>query len=74
VVVEYNVKVELSGFAAEERAGLMFQANSKPVIDFTLKVGSVTAATTVHGVAPILETRKAELSLTVDRSRSRRCR
>ncbi len=56
-------------FAAQERAGLIFQANSKPVIDFTLKLGSVAEATTVHGVAPILETRKAELSLTVDQQK-----
>src|SRR5881409_2980714 len=36
VVGEYTIKIELAGFAAEERAGLVFQANSKPVIDFTL--------------------------------------
>src|SRR5262249_55816092 len=38
VVGEYSVAVELAGFGGEERAGLVFQANSKPVIDFTLKV------------------------------------
>jgi hypothetical protein len=30
VVGEYNVKVELSGFAAEECAGLMFRARGRP--------------------------------------------
>jgi len=34
VVGEYSVAVELSGFGSEERAGLIFQANSKPVINF----------------------------------------
>jgi hypothetical protein len=69
VVGEYSIKTELVGFAAEERSGLVFQANSKPVIDFTLKLASLAEATTVHGVAPILETRKAELSLTVDQQK-----
>ena len=59
VVGEYSITIELAGFASEERAGLVFQANSKPVIDFTLKLSSLAEATTVHGAAPILETRKA---------------
>ena len=66
VVGEYNVKIELAGFAAVERAALVFQANTKPVIDFTLELASVAEATTVVGATPILETRKAELSLTVE--------
>ena len=69
VVGEYSVKIELPGFGAEERAGLVFQANTKPVIDFTLKVSALAEATTVVGAAPILETRKAELSLTVDQKK-----
>jgi hypothetical protein len=69
IVGEYSIRIELAGFAAQERAGLIFQANSKPVIDFMLKLGSVAEATTVRGVAPILETRKAELSLTVDQQK-----
>src|SRR5467141_1149678 len=55
VVGEYSLKIELSGFAADERAGLVFQANTKPVIDVTLKLASVAEATTVKGTAPILE-------------------
>ena len=69
VVGEYSLKIELSGFAADERAALVFQANTKPVIDVTLKLASVAEATTVKGTAPILETRKAELSLTVDQQK-----
>jgi len=69
VVGEYTLKVELSGFAADERAGLVFQANTKPVIDVTLKLASVAEATTVQGSTPILETRKAELSLSVDQQK-----
>src|SRR5262245_17111151 len=69
VVGEYSLKVELSGFAVDERAGLVFQANTRPVIDVTLKLAALAEATTVTGAAPILETRKAELSLTVDQQK-----
>ncbi len=69
VVGEYSVKIELAGFGVEERSGLVFQANTKPVIDFTLKLATLAEATTVVGSAPILETRKAELSLTVDQKK-----
>jgi len=41
VVGEYSVKIELTGFGAEERPGLVFQANTKPVIDFTLKLAAL---------------------------------
>jgi hypothetical protein len=69
VVGEYSVKVELAGFASQGRTGLVFQANTKPVIDFALKLASVAESITVEGAAPILETRKAELSLTVDQKK-----
>jgi hypothetical protein len=69
VVGEYRVKTELAGFGAEERAGLVFQANTKPVIDFTLKLATLAEAATVVASAPILETRKAELSLAVDQQK-----
>jgi Carboxypeptidase regulatory-like domain len=69
VVGEYTLKFELSGFAGEELAGLVFQANTKPVIDVSLKLATVAEVTTVKGTAPILETRKAELSLTVDQQK-----
>ena len=49
VVGEYSVKIELTGFGVEERPGLVFQANTKPVIDFTLKLATLAEATTVVG-------------------------
>jgi hypothetical protein len=63
---EYALRAELASFAGEERTGLVFLANTKPVIDFTLGLATVAEVTTVEGKAPILETRKAELALTVD--------
>jgi Carboxypeptidase regulatory-like domain len=69
VVGMYTIRAELQGFAAEERTSLVFQANTKPVIDFSLKVASLAESTTVVADAPVLETRKAELSLTVDQKK-----
>jgi hypothetical protein len=69
IVGEFSLKVEQASFAGEEREGLVFQANTKPVIDFTLGLATVTEATTVLGRAPILETRKSELGLTVDQQK-----
>src|ERR1700704_936398 len=63
VVGEYSVKIELPGFGAEERAGLIFQANTKPVIDFTLKVAALAEATTVVGAGPVLAARKGGVRL-----------
>jgi outer membrane receptor protein involved in Fe transport len=69
VVGAWNMRAELQGFAIEERTGLVFQANSKPSIDFTLRVASLQETLTVEGLAPMVETRKAELSLTVDQKK-----
>ncbi|MFN2446923.1 MAG: carboxypeptidase regulatory-like domain-containing protein [Vicinamibacterales bacterium] len=69
IVGEFSLRTELASFGAEERAGLVFQANTKPVIDFTLAVATVAETTTVVGRAPILETRKSELALTVDQQK-----
>jgi hypothetical protein len=63
---EYNLRAELASFASEERTGLVFLANTKPVINFTLRVATVAEVTTVVASAPIIETRKSELALTVD--------
>src|SRR5439155_18393659 len=59
VVGAYSIRAELQGFGTEERTGLVFQANTEPVIDFSLKVASVAESTTVVADAPVLETRKA---------------
>lgn len=69
IVGEYSLKVELASFAGEERNGLVFQANTKPVMDFTLGLASLVESTTVLGRAPILETRKSELGLTIDQQK-----
>ena len=66
VVGEWTVRVELQGFTTEERTGLVFQANSKPTISFALTLASLRESLTVEANAPIVETQKSELSLTID--------
>jgi len=68
-VGDYSVKVSLAGFSSQERAGLVFAANSAPVIDFSLKLSAVQETVSVQGEAPIIETRRSELSMTVDQKR-----
>jgi outer membrane receptor protein involved in Fe transport len=69
IVGEWTVRAEMEGFNIEERTGLVFQANSKPSIPFTLSLASLQETLTVQGDAPVIETQKSELSLTVDQKR-----
>ena len=69
VVGQWTVRVEMQGFTTEERTGLVFQANSKPTISFALTLASLRESLTVEAHAPIVETQKAELSLTVDQQK-----
>jgi hypothetical protein len=68
-VGEYSVKASLAGFASQERTGLVFAANSAPVVDFALKLATLEETVSVQAGAPILETRRSELSVTVDQKR-----
>ncbi len=68
-VGEFSLKVALASFASQERGGLVFGANSAPVIDFALSLASVAETVSVLAEAPILETRKSELSVTVDQKK-----
>ena len=69
VVGEWQIAAELSGFTSEQRTGLVFQANSKPTIGFSMKVATLEESVTVQASAPIVETQKSELSLTVDQQK-----
>jgi len=62
----YELKVEMKGFGGETMTGLTFQANAAPVINFTLKPGSVEQSVTVSSVAPIVEIDKSEIDHTID--------
>jgi hypothetical protein len=62
----YELKVEMKGFGGETITGLTFQANAAPVINVTLKPGSMEQSVTVSSAAPIVETDKSEIDHTID--------
>ncbi len=62
----YEVTVAAKGFASQTLTGLTFLSNSQPVLNFSLKPGSVEQQVTVAGEAPIVETDKTELDQTID--------
>ena len=57
---------ELTGFATQNREGLVFQANTKPEINFKLGVGGLQEAITVQASVPLIRTRESELSSILD--------
>lgn len=59
---EYSISVEMSGFRTETRRGLRFEANTEPVLDFTLEVGAADQVVVVTSTAPLVQKTKAELS------------
>ena len=63
---KWTLTAELSGFAAQNREGLEFQANTRPVINFQLAVGGVREAITVTASSPLVRTRESELSSILD--------
>jgi carboxypeptidase family protein len=63
---KWTLTAELPGFAPQNRAGLEFQANTRPEINFQLSVGGVQEAITVAAAAPLVRTRDSELSSILD--------
>src|SRR3954468_24671387 len=59
---KWTLTSELQGFAPQHREGLEFFANTKPVINFELKVGGVQEALTVQAASPLVRRRESELS------------
>ena len=55
-----------ASFASEERTGLTFTANTAAGPSFRLKLASLAENVTVQAEAPVLNTRSAQLSVTVD--------
>jgi outer membrane receptor protein involved in Fe transport len=63
---KWTLSAELQGFAPQHREGLEFLANTKPEINFELKVGSLQEAITVQAESPLVRTRESELSSILD--------
>jgi Carboxypeptidase regulatory-like domain/TonB dependent receptor len=63
---KWTLSAELQGFAPQHREGLEFLANTKPAINFELKVGGLQEAITVQAESPLVRTRESELSTILD--------
>src|SRR5580704_1172115 len=57
----YTVQVSAPGFAPEIRTNIEIDVQSRPAIDFTLKVGQSKEVVEVTSVTPILQTETADL-------------
>ena len=62
----WSITAELQGFQTLVREGLVFQANTRPVLDLRLGVGGVQEAVEVSGSSPLVRTRESELSAILD--------
>ncbi len=58
---DYSVKAVASGFSAQVFNEVHVDVQSRPSIDFTLQVGSVSTTLEVQSLAPLLDTQTAEL-------------
>ena len=61
----WALSVELTGFTTQRREGLRFAANTKPIINVSLAVGSVAETVTVVGETALLDTGQAMKALSI---------
>ena len=57
----YAVKASAAGFGAQEVSDVEIHVQSRPSVDFTLKVGDVTQVLEVAAVTPLLNTQTADV-------------
>lgn len=63
----WELSADLTGFAPHKQAKLEFNADSKPVMNLTLKVGQLQETVTVTLEAPLVETGHATISSAVSK-------
>ncbi len=68
-VGNYEVKVELTGFATILRTGIGLLLNQDAVVDVTMKTATVSETITVQADAPLLNTSNAEVGVRFDTKR-----
>src|SRR5438445_1691893 len=68
-VGNYEVKVELAGFASVLRTGIGLLLNQDAVVDITMKTAKVSETITVQADAPLLNTSNAEVGVRFDTKR-----
>jgi hypothetical protein len=68
-VGNYEVKVELSGFATFVRSGIRLLLNQQAVVDVTMKTAALAETITVEADAALLNTANAEVGVRFDTKR-----
>ena len=62
----YNLEISSPGFATTRYAGLRYFANTKPVLNVTLRLGAVQASMTITGEAPLINASFSQIGQSVD--------
>ena len=70
-VGDYELTVELSGFAKYVRSGITLSVNQDAVIDVRIQPASISEAIEVNADAPLLNTTTPEVGVRFDQSASR---
>ncbi|MGH9660753.1 MAG: carboxypeptidase regulatory-like domain-containing protein, partial [Bryobacteraceae bacterium] len=65
----YQLKVEMAGFRALERTGIVLQVGQSAAIDLALQVGAMAETVTVTSSSALLETEKSDRGVVVDKMR-----
>jgi hypothetical protein len=65
----YEIKVELAGFATLLRSGITLSLNQDAVVDSTMKAATLTETITVEGDAALLNTSSPEVGVRFDTKR-----
>ena len=63
----WELAAELAGFSTVKQPRLEFYANTKPVVNLTLKVAALQETVTVSQEAPLIDTGQAALGLTINK-------
>ncbi len=62
----YSISVQVAGFKATTRSGLLLNVGQTATADIVLEVGNVNEQITVVGEAPLLDTAKADRGAVID--------
>ncbi len=68
-VGNYEVSLDLAGFAGVVRSGLTLALNQDAVVDMSLQAATITETITVQADAPLLNTTNAEVGVRFDTKR-----
>jgi hypothetical protein len=65
----YSVKIEMSGFASQQKSGIELQTGQVVKVDFALAVGNVAEVVEVTGASPVLETEQTSVGTVIENKR-----